>query len=181
MRSTIKLRWLIYTVAVGLIPLAIRALIYLCTREATLGFALNASDLVALGLVVSVTNLNEIDRVRVNDERWKEKCKGISIVAIVLFAGMLMMADMAELGGSPVIMERMKWLLILLNFAILSISASLYDRLARIEDAAQSDALTAGTALDDTLARPLNPAARVAPGALGKEPNEQIRKKANDG
>ena len=57
-----KIKWLIYTVLVGLIPILSRLLIWLVTKEGTVEM-LNASDFVAFGLVLHISNINEIEHI----------------------------------------------------------------------------------------------------------------------
>ncbi|HET6230153.1 MAG TPA: hypothetical protein VFE05_08790 [Longimicrobiaceae bacterium] len=129
-----RTRWLIYTVVIGLIPLGIRALIYICARRATLDFALNEGDLVAFGLVLSVTNINELEHARNVDPRWKTRCVGLSVVFIIIFGALLMAADTVALDDNLFDIRNLKIVLSVLCMAILAISHAINAQLALLED-----------------------------------------------
>lgn len=58
-----KIKWLIYTVLVGLIPIMSRLLVWLVSNKVGIEI-LNASDFVAFGLVLHISNINEIVSIR---------------------------------------------------------------------------------------------------------------------
>jgi len=55
-----KTKWLIYTVLVGLIPILSRLLVWLVTNTGTVNI-LSPSDFVIFGLVLHISNINEIE------------------------------------------------------------------------------------------------------------------------
>ena len=56
----VKIKWLIYTVLVGLIPILSRALLWFISQNQTMNFV-NAADFVAFGLILHISNINEIE------------------------------------------------------------------------------------------------------------------------
>ena len=84
-----KVKWLIYTVLVGLIPILARMLVWSVSRSPKMEL-LNTSDLVAFGLVLHISNINEIEHLNSSEHSWKTIHNGTSIVFIsfygILFA-----------------------------------------------------------------------------------------------
>ncbi len=89
------INWLIYTVCIGLIPVFCRFIIYSFTD-----FDLNpvsASDLVAFGLILHISNIKEVEYANVNTE-WKTIQNGISIVFIVLYSILFSLTIFSEIS-----------------------------------------------------------------------------------
>ncbi len=55
-----KVKWLIYTVLVGLIPILSRFLVWGVTEPGIVSF-ITASDFIAFGLILHISNINEIE------------------------------------------------------------------------------------------------------------------------
>lgn len=79
--------WLIYTCLLGLIPVIARFVVWLISKSGVELFAI--SDLVAFGLVLHSANINEVNRLRDPDAKWKTIHNGISIVFIVIYTLLL--------------------------------------------------------------------------------------------
>ena len=54
-----KVKWLIYTVLVGLIPMLSRLLVLTVTQPGVVSL-IEASDFIAFGLILHISNINEI-------------------------------------------------------------------------------------------------------------------------
>ena len=91
-----KTKWLIYTVLIGLIPFLIRTLITLFDRTATIDYWLNEADFIVLGLVLNLTNINELEDKDFENKIWKTKNIGISVVFIALFSAILAIVAYAD-------------------------------------------------------------------------------------
>ncbi|WP_375563067.1 hypothetical protein ACE193_11265 [Bernardetia sp. OM2101] len=91
-----RTKWLIYTVIIGLLPFFIRSLIFIFDKNGTIDYWLNEGDFIVLGLVLNLTNINELEDKHFEDELWKTKCIGISIVLILLFASILAITMYAD-------------------------------------------------------------------------------------
>lgn len=64
-----KKRWLYYTVIVGALPFIIRFIVFLFMASRTWEFLLNAIDFVFLGLTLNLTNINELNSLRLKMKR----------------------------------------------------------------------------------------------------------------
>ena len=65
-----KIKWLIYTVLVGLIPIISRFLVWGVTQAGTVSI-LAASDFIAFGLILHISNINEIEHLSDSDKSCK--------------------------------------------------------------------------------------------------------------
>lgn len=97
---TPKAKWLIYTVLVGSIPLLARFLIFVTEPSANIGFLFSTSEFVSLGLMLHITNVNELEHAKRIEKHLKTLHNGISLIFIVLFSVLLTIAFRAELPGS---------------------------------------------------------------------------------
>ena len=78
-------KWLIYTVLVGLIPIVSRLLIWALTKAGAVE-AFSASDFIAFGLILHISNINEIEHSNSANPRWKTIQNGTSIMFIVFYS-----------------------------------------------------------------------------------------------
>ena len=83
--SNKKVKWLIYTVLVGLIPILIRLFIYFVINNNSIDL-LSASDFISLGLVIHISIINEIEHFEYSDTSWKTITNGMSIVFITIYS-----------------------------------------------------------------------------------------------
>lgn len=124
-----KIKWLIYTVLVGLIPIMSRLLVWLVSNKVGIEI-LNASDFVAFGLVLHISNINEIEHLEPTDKSWKTIHNGISITFIafysVLFATFLLGSSQPNL----IDIKAIKAASILLSAVSFIISYSVYYRIS---------------------------------------------------
>lgn len=81
-----KTKWLIYTVIIGLLPFLIRTIIFLFDNTSTYDFWINPYDFIGFGLVLNLTNINELEDRDVIDKLWKTKKIGVSVILIFIFA-----------------------------------------------------------------------------------------------
>ncbi|AFJ43528.1 hypothetical protein [Francisella orientalis] len=65
-----KIKWLIYTVLVGLIPILSRLIVWLVTKKGSVSL-FSPSDFVAFGLVLHISNINEIEHFSGIQKEWK--------------------------------------------------------------------------------------------------------------
>ncbi|WP_099465183.1 hypothetical protein [Parabacteroides provencensis] len=64
-----KRRWLYYTVIVGALPFIIRFLVFIFLSSRKWEFLFNAVDFVFLGLTLNLTNMNELNSLRLKMRR----------------------------------------------------------------------------------------------------------------
>lgn len=122
-----KIKWLIYTVLVGLIPVIARMVAWGVTKSGMVDFV-TASDFVAFGLVLHISNINEIEHLQSVDESWKTKQNGCSIIFIALYSVMFTFG----LIGDKII-DKMPMLICSIILSVISflLSYSVYHYLVR--------------------------------------------------
>lgn len=67
-----KKRWIYYTVIVGALPFIIRLIVFAFLTSRTWDFLFNAVDFVFLGLTLNLTNVNELNSLRLKTKRNQE-------------------------------------------------------------------------------------------------------------
>ena len=92
-----RTKWLIYTVYVGLIPIIIRFFIYWFSNNITsIEYVFNETELITFGLILHLTNINELED-RVDLVRgWKTKNIGTSVILMVVLSVLLGIAYLAD-------------------------------------------------------------------------------------
>lgn len=127
-----KIKWLIYTVLVGLIPIMCRSIIWMVTPVGTIDFFV-ASDFIAFGLVLHISNINEIEHLETADHAWKTAQNGFSIVFISFYSVLFF----ASLINEKLVDKKALILCSLtLSFISFLISYSVYYRISRNEEVA---------------------------------------------
>ena len=122
-----KTKWLIYTVLVGLIPVIARLFIWLVTKEGSVDiFA--ASDFIVFGLVLHISNINEIEHFSAQKEQWKTIQNGGSI-AFIAFYSILFAINL--IGERIVDVEAITKCAIGLSVVSFFISYSVYDKVSK--------------------------------------------------
>lgn len=127
-----KAKWLIYTVVIGLVPFLIRTLIVLFSKDGTIDYWLNETDFIIFGLVLNLTNINELEdkEFSEDDKLWKTINIGLSVVFITLFAAIFMFITYADFKSDPDINTfTIKTSSILLSVVSFLFSYSIYNRL----------------------------------------------------
>ena len=127
-----RTKWLIYTVCVGLIPIIIRFFIYWFSNNITsIEYVFNETELITFGLILHLTNLNELeDRIDL-DRSWKTKKIGTSVIFMVVLSVLLGIAYLADANPKVLEINRVKIKLSAgaLDLATLIISYFVYNRL----------------------------------------------------
>jgi hypothetical protein len=91
-----KTRWLIYTVIIGLIPIFVRFCVASTGNKFDLNYCFNLTDVVSFGLMLNLTNINELESHDIENKRWKTIAIGLSVILIILFAIFLGLAGFAD-------------------------------------------------------------------------------------
>jgi hypothetical protein len=90
-----KSKWLAYTVLVGLIPILSRLLVWsIASNDVVLPFA--ATDFVAFGLVLHISNINELEHISSQSKPWKTVQNGVSVIFIALYSVLFAVLLLAE-------------------------------------------------------------------------------------
>lgn len=122
-----KIKWLIYTVLVGLIPILSRFIAW-CVTNADVVDLLSAPDFVAFGLVLHISNINEIEHLGTQDSDWKTIQNGTSIAFIALYSVLL---AFNLIGPAVANIRAITACSILLSLVSLILSYSVYHRISR--------------------------------------------------
>ena len=129
--SNVKIKWLIYTVLVGLIPVLSRALIWFISQNRTMAF-FNAADFVAFGLILHISNINEIEHFDDPEKSWKTMHNGISIAFISFYSVLFACSLLSESNPGLINVGAMKYAAIALSLTSFGISYSVYRRIAKL-------------------------------------------------
>lgn len=128
-----KIKWLIYTVLVGLIPIISRFLVWGVTQSGIVNI-LAASDFIAFGLILHISNINEIEHLSDSDKSWKTIQNGTSILFIALYSVLFCLTMLSE--GVPGFVDShvIKVCVIALALISFSISFSVFHRISNIQE-----------------------------------------------
>lgn len=127
-----KIKWLIYTVLVGLIPIISRFLVWGVTQSGIVNI-LAASDFIAFGLVLHISNINEIEHLSDSNKSWKTIQNGTSILFIALYSVLFCLTMLSEGVPGFVDSQVIKVCVIALAFISFSISFSIFHRISNIQ------------------------------------------------
>lgn len=127
-----KIKWLIYTVLVGLIPILSRLIVWGVTQPGTVSL-LAASDFIAFGLVLHISNINEIEHISDDNKSWKTTQNGTSITFIALYSVLFALVLVSEGMPSFVNIFAAKVCAIFLATVSFLISLSVFHRLSNIK------------------------------------------------
>ncbi len=103
-----KAKWLIYTVLIGLIPFFVRLLFFIGFKNLSPVYLLNEIDFAAFGLVLYVTNLNELQENYTGSQDWKNINIGLCIFALVIYSIVLAVAYFTEIDTKELYTNRLK-------------------------------------------------------------------------
>lgn len=121
-----KERWLIYTVLVGLIPIVSRLVIWALTKAGSVE-VFSPSDFVAFGLILHISNINEIEHSNSANPRWKTIQNGTSVMFIVIYSALY---PLILIGGEIIDPVAVALSLFALSIASLIISYSVFGNLS---------------------------------------------------
>lgn len=124
-----KAKWLIYIVLVGLIPILSRSLVWLVTNTGAVNI-LSPSDFIVFGLVLHISNINEIEHFNNVGKGWKTVQNGISIAFIAFYS---ILYTLALVGDKVVNVLAITYCSVVLAFVSFLISYSVYDRISKSE------------------------------------------------
>lgn len=127
-----KIKWLIYTVLVGLIPIISRFLVWGVTESGIVNL-LAASDFIAFGLILHISNINEIEHLSDSDKSWKTIQNGTSILFIALYSVLFCLTMLSEGISGFVDSQVIKLCVIVLALISFFISFSVFHRISNIQ------------------------------------------------
>lgn len=129
----LKRKWYIYTVLVGLIPFIARLLVCIISNKINLSTLKSPIDFITLGLVVGITNINELENRNNVDGKWKTTCIGGSLMSIIVYT-ILIVGCIINENKYIFDNDSIFRLSLLLAFASIYFSYSIFNRLTKIEE-----------------------------------------------
>ncbi len=129
MKKNKIIKWLIYTVLVGLIPILLRLIIYFVTVNDTVSL-INASDFITFGLVLHISNINEIEHIQSRDFSWKTIQNGISLAFIIFYSALFCLVLLSENVNSIINSRNLDCCCLISSFVSLLLSFSIYYRIS---------------------------------------------------
>ena len=126
-----KIKWLIYTVLVGLIPILSRIFVWSVTESGVVSLIM-ASDFIAFGLILHISNINEIEHLTDDEKSWKTVQNGTSIAFIAFYSVLFALIMISEGIPSFIDIEAIKNCAVGLAVISFLISFSVFHRISKI-------------------------------------------------
>jgi hypothetical protein len=126
----LRLKWLIYTVIVGLIPILARLMVYFLAPDAAKSFMWSATDISAFGLVLNISNINAVENEDV-DAQWRTWCNGLSVMHVVFITGLFILSFTTELQPGFLDTSRLIQVAVLLGCTSFILGLTVYNRLSQ--------------------------------------------------
>ena len=137
----VKTKWFIYTVIIGLIPFIVRFFVFLFYEERSTDFLFNGIDFIIFGLVLNLSNINELEGKAYLDKKkldnwktWKSRGIGLSVIFIIVFSSILGIAYFSEIEGVKLDKTAIKICAIILSFVSFLFSYSIFNRINSIDN-----------------------------------------------
>lgn len=129
----IKARWFLYTIIIGLLPLLIRMMIYFLFRNVKEVYIINEVDIVTFGLVLHLSNINELEGRNKGEKLWRTWNTGISKVMLIILSALLSLAYISDfLPNTAIDKSAIKIMSGILGIASLIFSYSIFHRLNKL-------------------------------------------------
>ena len=126
-----KIKWLMYTVLVGLIPIFARILIWTISQNRNLDLV-SAADLAVFGLILHISNINEIAHFNKPDQPWRITQNGISIAFISGYSILLASYLLEQTQPGIINLEFLRYISIAMCVTSFIIRFTVYNRLAKL-------------------------------------------------
>ena len=132
-------KWLIYTVVVGFIPVLLRMLVWLISQDKSALDVFNALDFIVLGLVLQISNINEIEHLYDSERTWKTTHNGISIILIVFYSALFVFYLLGESIPDSIDEAAVKSLAMAAALPSIVLSFMVYYRVSKLAEARGND------------------------------------------
>ena len=132
-------KWLIYTIAVGFIPALFRMLVWFISQDKTGLDLFNALDFIVLGLVLQISNINEIEHLYDSERTWKTTHNGISVILIIFYSALLVFHLLGESIPESIDGAAVKSLAMATAPLSIALSFMVYYRVSKLEEARNND------------------------------------------
>ena len=123
-------KWLIYTVLVGLIPILSRFFVWIATKSGAVEL-FNAADFVAFGLVLHISNINEIEHLSLDNKSWKTIQNGISIAFISFYSVLFALTLLSTQDNTYIEKNATKYCVMVLSAISFLLSFSVFHRVSK--------------------------------------------------
>ena len=124
-----QVKWLMYTVLVGLIPIFLRLIIYFVTDGSIKIFS--ASDFIAFGIILHISNINELEHYT-KDKSWKTIQNGLSIIFIVFYSLLFALTLLVEVQPTFINYSMVREFTMILSLVSFLISFAIYYRINKL-------------------------------------------------
>ena len=124
----LKLKWFIYTVLIGLIPVGARFFIVLVIPRADYEILWNETDIASFGLAINISNISVLEHESMY-RQWKTIVNGFSVILLIFIALVFALSFMKEIEPGLISVVRLKQISFILAFASFVLSYVVYDRL----------------------------------------------------
>ena len=126
-----KIKWLMYTVLVGLIPVLCRLLVWVISQRRNMDL-FNATDFVVFGLILHISNINAIEQFDDSQQTWKTIQNGTSIIFIVVYSVLFASFLLDQSNPGLVDAAYIKYISIGLSIISFLLCLSVYDRSSKL-------------------------------------------------
>lgn len=132
-------KWLIYTIAVGFIPVLLRLLVWLISQDKSALAMFNALDFIVLGLVLQISNIHEIEHFHDAERTWKTAHNGISIILIIFYSALFVLYLLGESIPDFIDGTVLKNLAMATALPAIVLSFMVYNRVSKLAEARNND------------------------------------------
>ena len=124
----LKLKWFIYTVLIGLIPVAARFIVVVVSPRANNEMLWNETDIASFGLTLNISNISVLDHEN-HQRQWKTIVNGLSIILLIFIALVFALSFMKEIDPALISVQRLKQTSFVMAITSFILSYVVYDRL----------------------------------------------------
>jgi hypothetical protein len=124
----LKLKWFIYTVLIGLIPVGARFIVVLVSPRANNEMLWNETDIASFGLALNISNISVLEHESFH-RQWKTVVNGLSVILLIFIALVFALSFMKEIDPSLISVLRLKQTSFILAVTSFVLSYVVYDRL----------------------------------------------------
>jgi hypothetical protein len=124
----LKLKWFVYTVLIGLIPVAARFIVVVVSPRANNEMLWNETDIASFGLALNISNISVLEHEN-HQRQWKTIVNGLSIILLVFIALVFALSFMKEIDPALISVQRLKQTSFVMAITSFVLSYVVYDRL----------------------------------------------------
>ena len=126
------IKWLVYTVAMGLIPALARLLISFVSLNSNVSF-INALDFVIFGLVLHTANINVVEHLNDMQKNWKTIQNGTSLLFIIGYSLLFACYIIGQANSDTFNLDAITYIAIGLAIISFLLSFSVYNRISKLD------------------------------------------------